>query len=82
MNDVLIEQNGELKKLSVFKDEKGISELFRSYEEREDSYKKEVSRLEENVSSLKLIIDRNEEDLTQETEMRKRYEDQYNAVGL
>jgi len=41
----LTEQNAELKKLSIFKNEKGISELFRSYEEREDNYRKEISRL-------------------------------------
>ena len=58
LNDVLTEQNAELKKLSVFKNEKGISELFRSYEEREDNYRKEISRLEEQVSQLKTTIDR------------------------
>ena len=56
MNDVLKDQNAELEKVSAFKDEKGISQLFKSYEEKELSYKNDVQRLEEQVSNLKINI--------------------------
>ena len=53
MNDVLTEQNTELKKMNAFKDEKGLAALITSYEDRELTYRKDISRQEEIVKALK-----------------------------
>ena len=53
MNDVLTEQNTELKKMNAFKDEKGLAALITSCEDRELTYRKDISRQEEIVKALK-----------------------------
>jgi hypothetical protein len=44
LNDVLTEQNTELKKVNAFKDEKGLTTLITSYEDREINYRKDIAR--------------------------------------
>lgn len=63
MNDVLTEQNTELKKMNAFKDEKGLAALITSYEDRELTYRKDISRQEEIVKALKGSYENLETDL-------------------
>jgi len=53
LNDVLSEQNTELKKVNAFKDEKGLSALITSYEDKEINYRKDIVRQEEVIKTLK-----------------------------
>lgn len=65
LNEVLTEQNTELKKMNAFKDEKGLAALITSYEDRELSYRKDISRQEEIFKALKSSYEKLEADLSQ-----------------
>ena len=80
LNDVLTEQNTELKKMNAFKDEKGLAALITSYEDRELTYRKDISRQEEIVKALKGSYENLETDLAQER--RQRYKLQEMNSGL
>jgi chromosome segregation ATPase len=75
LNDVLTEQNTELKKVNAFKDEKGLSALITSYEDREITFRKDLARQEELIKSLKLSCETLENELADERRQRFKLED-------
>lgn len=64
LNEVLTEQNTELKKMNAFKDQKGLASLITSYEDRELTYRKDISRQEEIIKALKSSCENLQADLS------------------
>jgi chromosome segregation ATPase len=82
LNDVLTEQNTELKKVNAFKDEKGLTALIASYEDREIAYRKDIARQEELLRSLRTSCDSLDNDLAEERRQRYKAEDLNNALRI
>jgi hypothetical protein len=82
LNDVLSEQNTELKKVNAFKDEKGLSSLITSYEDKEINYRKEISRLEDVIKTLKISCETLDNDLSEERRQRFKLEDLNNNLKM
>lgn len=82
LNDVLSEQNTELKKVNAFKDEKGLSSLITSYEDKEINYRKEISRLEDVIKTLKVSCETLDNDLSEERRQRFKLEDLNNNLKM
>lgn len=79
---MLTEQNTELKKISAFKDEKGLSILIASYEDKEMNYRKDISRLEEINKNLKSTYETLDNDLSEERRQRFKLEDLNNSLRM
>lgn len=82
LNEVLTEQNTELKKVSAFKDEKGLSTLIASYEDKEISYRKDINRMEEVNKNLKSSVESLENELNEERRQRYKLEDLNNNLRM
>lgn len=82
LNDVLTEQNTELKKVNAFKDEKGLTALIASYEDREIAYRKDIARQEELLRSLRASCDSLDNDLAEERRQRYKADDLNNALRI